>query len=493
MVATSHPRELAPTAKTPEQPAEPKWSTRQLSNRRKVLAAMISIAVVGSLQGGDPALHAVAMPAAAKALGMDPGLASFLKSLGTVVLAASLLGAGIIGDNKGRKRTLLAGVFLMTAASLITATAGTAWMFGIGRALTGVGTALSFSMCLAMIPAIYPKAELPKAFGIFFGVGASVIVVMTSLSGTIQTVFGWRFNYVSAALICLLAGLIAAALLPETKAARPRKFDLPGVLLAGFGLVALVYSIGRASGMGWGAPEVLVGLGLAAVLLAAFAMWELRAKDPGFPMHLFRIPAFSAACIAGVLFNWADASLLGQYPALAIPAGVAPGAVSVIVAVMYVGMIVGAAVAGIAQRRFAISNRAMFTSGLLLCAFGLAIQLFLDHPGNILLPGVGLFIVGFAVMWMQNPQAAVILGSAPQDQLGAVGAVKPAVGQFGFGLGFAIAGPIAGIFMTGPVLDVQAYGQGLAFQAGIFVIAAVLVCWLLRPRRSETAVTESQS
>lgn len=83
-------------------------------------------------------------------------------------------------------------------------------------------------------------------------------------------------------------------------------------------------------------------------------------------------------------------------------------------------------------------------------------------------------------MWMQNPQAAVIMGSAPADKLGATGAVKPAVGQLGYGLGFAIAGPIAAVYEDGAVLTPHGYGYGLATQGLIFVVAAVLVTILLR-------------
>lgn len=468
-------------------PAVQHWAGHQLRSRRPVLVAMICVALAGRLQGVDPALHSVAMPQAALELGMDPAMAAFIKSIGTIVLAASMLGVGIVGDRYGRGKALVAGTLLMAVAAVVTATATTPLLFGLGRALMGLATATSFAMCLAFIPTLYPREQLPKAFGVFFGVGASLIVAATALSGTIQGLFGWRATYLATAALCLLIGLAALRFLPENRAGVLRRFDAPGVLLAAVGLIALVYSIGRAATLGWGHPLVLSGLAAAAVVLTAFAIWELRCKHPAFPVELFRIPAFTAACLAGVLFNWADASLLGQYPALALPAGVPAAAVSVIVALMYFGMICGAPAAGLAQNRFGLSNRTMFTSGLLLCAAGLAIQVLLKNPHDLLLPAVGLFIVGFAVMWMQNPQSSIIMGSAPADQLGAVGAVKPAVGQFGFGLGFALAGPIASIFTEGPALTPQAYGLGLLIQAVLFVLAAGLVFVLLKPRPAPAA------
>lgn len=484
-MASTTPSQPLQSAPPPSAATDPVWRAARRGRARAAFLAILCIALVGGLQGVDPAVHSVAMPAAAKALNLDPGMASFIKSLGTIVLAASLLGAGIIGDNLGRRRVLLAGVALMAGASVLSALAAAPWMLGLGRAVMGVGTALSFSMCLALIPALTPKKDLPRSFAIFFGLGAGLIVLMTSLSGAIQSALGWRWNYGSTAVLCVVLGAAAWFLLPESRSALRRRFDLPGVVLAGAGLVALVYSIGRASVLSWTSPEVLVGLAVAVVGLGLFALWESRTAEPGFPVRLFRNPAFAAACLAGILFNWADASLLGQYPAMAIPGGVSPSIVSVIVAVMYFGMVLGSIASGIAQRRFGLANRSMFVSGLLLCAAGLAVQLLTGDAHDIAIPTLGLLVVGFAVMWMQNPQAAVILGSAPADQTGAVGAVKPAVGQFGFGLGFAVAGPIAGLFTTGKTLDVHAYGLGLATQSLIFVAAALLVGWMLRPRKEQ--------
>lgn len=468
-------------------PTEQAWPTHRLRARKPVMAAMICIALVGGMQGVDPSLHSVAMPAAAKALAMDPSLAAFLKSIGTIVLAASMLGVGIIGDRHGRKKILVAGILLMGVAALITAAAPTPLIFGAGRVLMGVATAMSFAMCLALIPTLFEKKDLPKAFGLFFGAGATLIVIATSVSGTLQGAFGWRATYISTAVLCIALTFAAIRLLPENQTSAQRKFDTVGVILAAVGLIALVYSIGQASTRGWGSPLVVGGIFLALIVLAGFAIWERRIDSPAFPVDLFKKPAFAAACLAGVLFNWADASLLGQYPALALPAGVPASAVSMVVAIMYIGMICGAPLAGIAQKRFGATNRTMFTSGLLLCALGLASQILMQDPHNIWLPATGLFIVGFAVMWMQNPQSAIIMGSAPAEQLGAVGAVKPAVGQFGFGLGFALAGPMSTIFMQDGVMTAHAYGMGLAVQSIIFVVAAALIFMLLTPRNRHTA------
>ncbi|GAB93086.1 MFS transporter [Gordonia rhizosphera] len=478
----------APTTPVPQQ-----WRPHQLRARRPLLWAILCIAGIGGLQPLDPSLHSIAFTGAVSDLGMNPGIASFVKSIGTIVLAASMLGVGILGDRHGRRRMLVSGVTLMGVSGMITALAPDVAVFTVGRILMGVGTAMMFSMCVAIIPTLYSKAELPKAFGIFFALGSAELMVCTAFSGIILGAFGWRTMYALVGVLALVGAVAATLLLPENRAATSRRFDVIGVLLAAVGLIALVWSIGQASIRGWSGSTVLFGLSIAVVTLGVFAWWEARVREPGFPIRLFAIPAFSAACIAGVLFNWADASLLGQYPAMALPAGVAPAVVTAIVALMYLGMVSGSAAAATLQRRFGLSTRTMFVSGLLLCATSLIAQLGVSAPTDIVLPAIGLFCVGFAVMWMQNPQAAVILGCAPSDQVGAVSAVKPAVGQLGFGLGFATAAPIASLFTTGPTLDVGGFGHGLAVEGLVFIAAAAAVAYLLRSRRTASVATTDAS
>lgn len=468
--------------KIPVTPAPQTWRSLQLKQSKPLIPALIVVALVSGMQGADPALHSVALPAAAEALGMDAGLTGFIKSLGTMVLAASMLGVGVLGDRIGRRKTLVAGAGLMVFASLLAAIAPTAPILMLARIFMGFGTAMSFAMAIAFIPTMFPAAKLPQIFGIFFALGGSLIVISTVTSGAIQATFGWRGTYGIMALVAAIMTFAAWLTLPENRADERGKVDPVGIVLAGLGLIALVYSIGQVPSEGWGSAIVLIGLAVSLVAFTCFVFWENKVENPAFPVDLFKIPAFTAACLTGVLFNFADASILGQFPAAALPAGVNATVVALIIALMYLGMVVGAPSAGFVQSRFGVSDRSMFVSGLLLCAIGLGIQVLVKDMHALLIPTIGFFVIGFAVMWMQNPESAVIMRSAPPEKLAATGAVKPAVGQFGFGLGFALAGPISSIFDDSDVLTAVGYGKGLFAEAVLFVFAAFIIFFMTKQK-----------
>jgi len=78
--------------------------------------------------------------------------------------------------------------------------------------------------------------------------------------------------------------------------------DLPGVLTSTVALSALTYGLIKASDLGWGSPTIVALFGVALVAGATFAIGR-RAAAPTVDLSLFRIPAFSGANIAILIFN----------------------------------------------------------------------------------------------------------------------------------------------------------------------------------------------
>ncbi|GAA3119758.1 hypothetical protein GCM10020254_78560 [Streptomyces goshikiensis] len=78
-----------------------------------------------------------------------------------------------------------------------------------------------------------------------------------------------------------------AVLVPRDAGQRAGRFDLLGTATVTLALTCLVYGLTTARGAGWTDPWVLGTLGAAAVLLAAFAVIELRRPHALVPPRLF--------------------------------------------------------------------------------------------------------------------------------------------------------------------------------------------------------------
>jgi hypothetical protein len=88
-----------------------------------------------------------------------------------------------------------------------------------------------------------------------------------------------------------------------------RRLDVPGLALAGAGLLGIVWALVRGNAASSYSLEV-IGAGVAGIAaLAAFVAWELRAPAPMLPMRFFRSRGFAAANAASlamyfVMFGW---------------------------------------------------------------------------------------------------------------------------------------------------------------------------------------------
>ncbi|UGT40941.1 MFS transporter [Nocardia yamanashiensis] len=483
---------MTETSVPPDTPITQAWPAAVAGRADRRGQALWATALLSCPQGIDLAIHSLAMPLAGADLGMSDGALALAASVGTLLMAACMLGAGMLGDHTGRRRVLLYGTLGTALGCLLTAAAPNTAFFLLGRALTGAGTAAGFGMSLALLPTLFFPRELPRAFGLWLGVQSVILLSADLGGGLLITEFGWRAGYLLTAAAALAPAAAGWFVIPDSRAARARRFDLIGVLLAAAALMTLIGGIGQASTRGWGSPLVLGGVIVAVVLLAGFYWWEQHTPEPGFPVALFRSPAFSAACLTGVVFNFGHAAVILQTAAL-LENYLGKSAFTVVLVTIPAcfGMIAGAVLAGRAQQQ-GTAPRTLFVAGLLCCGLGtLLLCLVTPHTGLDYYALAGGFI-GFGVMCAQNPQSAVIMSAAPPGMVGSVGAVKTVVGQLGFGLGLGAMTPIIGAFPgSAPRGTSTAYFHGftvaMAVTTVLMLLAAAGVAVLMRAPATASA------
>src|SRR5580692_6406868 len=88
----------------------------------------------------------------------------------TLSFAVLLLTGAALGERFGRRRMLLAGVGLFTAASAACALAPDTAALIAARAVQGAGGALMLPLAMALLSAAFPPERRPWALGIFTSV-----------------------------------------------------------------------------------------------------------------------------------------------------------------------------------------------------------------------------------------------------------------------------------------------------------------------------------
>ena len=218
----------------------------------------------------------------------------------TLTFAVLLLTGASLGERYGRRRMFVIGLAVFTAGSAAAALApGIGWLIA-ARAVQGVGAAIVVPLTLTLLSAAVPPQRRGMALGIWGAVGGLAIAIGPLVGGAVVEGASWQWIFWLNVPIGIALLPIARARLTESRGPAT-SLDLPGVVLASLGLLGIVYGVVSGNDHGWTSATVLAPIVIGALLVAGFGAWELRARQPMLPMHLFRSRGFTMVNVASLL------------------------------------------------------------------------------------------------------------------------------------------------------------------------------------------------
>ena len=228
----------------------------------------------------------------------------------SLVLAAALLPAGLLGDRFGRKRLLAGALVVFGIASAACAYSGSTGELIAARAVAGLAAAVIMPLALAVLPVLFTPAERPKAIAVVGGATFLGYPVGPILGGWLLDHFWWGSVFLINVPVVVLAVIAVVWLMPESRATVRPRIDGIGVLLSSAGLTAVTYGVITAGQHGWSDLTAVLTMVAGAVLLAAFAAWERRVgrADGGQPLvdlALFRSAGFAWGTILSTMVSFA--------------------------------------------------------------------------------------------------------------------------------------------------------------------------------------------
>jgi MFS family permease len=215
----------------------------------------------------------VALPTIASGLGASVSGLQWVVDGYALALASLMLAGGAVGDLRGHKGIVLAGLVVFGVGSLGCGTAPGVELLVACRVVQGVGAALLLPGTLAIISRAFPEGpEKAKAIGIWAGIGSLALPAGPLLGGALIDAFGWRAIFLINVPIVLVAGFAAAPVVRESSDPRGRRLDVLGVALGVSTLLAATFAFIEAGRSGAGSPAVLVSAAAAVLALGALAV-----------------------------------------------------------------------------------------------------------------------------------------------------------------------------------------------------------------------------
>lgn len=441
--------------------------------------ALVSLSLSVLLPSLGTSIANVALPRLAQEF------AASLQEIQWIVLAYLLaittliVSAGRLGDIAGRRRSLLAGVFLFTAASALCSVAPTLWLLIAARAAQGLGAAIMMVLTMAVVGETIPNAKFGSAMGLLGTMSAIGTALGPSLGGVLISGLGWRAIFLANVPLGILTFFLALHSLPvdhrKPKVSRAR-FDNVGTLLLALTLAA--YALAMTIGRGSFGPLNLALLSAAVVSAGAFVRAETRIASPLVPVALFRDIALSASLATSALVSTVMMATLVVGPFyLSHALGLRATPVGI---VMSVGPLV-AALSGVPAGRIVdrFGARSMVIVGLIGIATGAFILSMMPTALGIFGYTAPIVVLTASYAMFQAANNTAVMTDVRPDQRGTISGLLNLSRNLGsitgaafMGAVFAYASPTIDITLARP--EAVASGMRSTFAVSVLLIAVAL-------------------
>lgn len=432
----------------------------------------------------DTSVVITGLPDIRAELGFDATGVSWVQNAYTLAFGGLLLLGARAGDLLGRRRVLVTGLVLFTAASLVVAAAPTAATLVAARAVQGVGAAVLAPATLALITAHFAEGPARRsavaAYGSVAGVGAAVGLV---LGGLLAEQASWRVAFmVNVPLGALLVGLALRHLPAQGRT--PGRFDVAGAVVSTAGLTLVVHGIVQLGDLGPTSPAAVVPLVVGVVLMVVFVLVEARATQPLLPLHLFASRVRTGAYLARACFIGA---MITYFLFLSQVLQDAQHRTALVAGLCFLPMtLVNFAVATVVTRVVArVGPAASLVAGLALTAVGMVLLTGVDATGGLLVqvavPGV---LVGAGQGLVFAPLTTAGIAGAAAHEAGAASGAVNVFHQIGGALGLGVATTVAAsVGGTGTDVAAVLARAHAAFTVStvLLVVALLLVLALVAP------------
>jgi MFS transporter, DHA2 family, multidrug resistance protein len=271
--------------------------------------ALIALALSVLVVGLDVFVLTLAIPKLSVDLHASSSDAQWFLDAYSLVLAAALLPAGLLGDRYGRKRLLTWALVLFGLSSLACAYSRSSGELIAARVALGLAAAVITPLALAVLPVMFTPQERPRAIATVGGATFLGFPLGPIVGGWLLDHFWWGSVFLINVPIVVIAVVAVIVLMPESRSERRPSIDVLGVLLSSAGLTAITYGTIEASQDGWGSATVLGSIAAGVVVAAAFIAWEFAVTRRGaqslIDLSLFRSAGFTWGTALSTLVSFA--------------------------------------------------------------------------------------------------------------------------------------------------------------------------------------------
>ncbi|WP_433249317.1 MFS transporter [Actinomadura nitritigenes] len=425
--------------------------------------------------------------------------ATWVITVTLLVAAVCVPVSGRLGDLLGKRRMLLACSVPLVAGSVVCALSSSVLPMIIGRGLQGMGMGM-VPLGIALLRDVVPQERLSSSIALVsasMGIGGGLGL---PIAAAVAEYASWRVLFWGSAVLAVAIAVLLWRMIPDVPAAaKGERFDAPGAVGLGVGLVALLLAVSKGADWGWSSGTTLGLFAAAVVVLLAWGLWELRTRQPLIDLRTTARPRVLLTNVASVFVGFGMyASMLImpqllQFPEqtgyglgqsiLATGLWMAPGGIMMMIVSPLGGKLTNAR-----------GPKFTLIAGALVLAVGYGVSLTLmGHAWGLMLSAM---IINSGVGLAYGAMPALIMGSVPMSETAAANGFNTLMRSLGTSIGSAVIGVVLSqmtVTMGGYTLISQnGFRAGLIIGCGIALVSAVIAAAIPATRRSAISDRSSE-
>jgi len=411
---------------------------------------------------------------ALKHIGMDFEInavaQSWIATIFFLSIAIFSLPFGKIAGKVGLKKTFYIGLFSLAIASFGAAISNSVEILIFFRAFQGLSIAILNVSTLAILTESMPIGERGKGIGIITAVAYVGLIASEVIGGFLTHNFGWQSVFLVTIPFLAITAIITYLKVPgEWKFMKEDKFDYIGALIFAVAISLIIYGLTVIHTL-TGVILIIISI----VLFLIFGLWELRNKDPMYPVKILKNKEFTFASVAAILCSFATFAILYLVTYhLQIIKALTTQDTGVITMLLPIAMAVSTVIAGRLSDRF--NPRIIASSGLAMVLIALIALSTLDTNTSLAVIIIAIIIQGMGYGMFISPNTNIVVSSLPSKLSSIASATVSTTRVVGESLSLSMKTLIFAIIM-GSLTIVPENSTSLILSSQIITGLASIVC-----------------